>query len=402
MLDARGQEALTGAAQSEIFQILRDGKPRTRSELASLTGLARSTVAARVDALLRVKLISPVADAASTGGRPSRQFAFDGTSHAVLGVDIGATHVHIALADLHGTMLIDLQEDLSVAEGPERVLGWVIEHGQRFLDSYKDRVTLRAVGVGLPGPVEHSTGRPIDPPIMPRWDRFDVPGMLGDALGVPSLVDNDVNVMALGEHHDFWPDVNDLLLVKVATGIGAGVILDGRVHRGAQGIAGDIGHIWVPEAEGVECRCGSTGCLEAVAAGPAIATKLRARGVDATGTADVIAAVLRGDVEAVREVREAGRIIGRVLTTCVNLINPAVIALGGPVAHAGDHLLAGAREVIYTRSTALAASNLQIVRSRGKQDAAVTGASAMAIQHVLSADSVEALVRDEVLANVRA
>lgn len=402
MLDARGQEALSGAAQSEIFQILRDGKPRTRSELAALTGLARSTVAARVDALLRVKLISPVADAASTGGRPSRQFAFDGTRHAVLGVDIGATHVHIALADLHGTMLIDVQEDLAVAEGPDRILGWVIEHGTQLLESYKDRVTLRAVGVGLPGPVEHSTGRPVDPPIMPGWDRFDVPAMLRDALGVPTLVDNDVNVMALGEHHDFWSDVDDLLLVKVATGIGAGVILGGRVHRGAQGIAGDIGHIWVPEADGVACRCGSTGCLEAVAAGPAIALKLRARGLDVNGTADVIAAVLRGDVDAVREVREAGRIIGRVLTTCVNLINPAVIALGGPVANAGDHLLAGAREVIYTRSTALAASNLQIVRSRGKQDAAVSGASAMAIQHVLSVDSVEALVRDEVLALARA
>jgi len=394
MLDARGQEALTGAAQSEIFQILRDGKPRTRSELAALTGLARSTVAARVDALLRIKLISPVADAASTGGRPSRQFAFDGTQHAVLGVDIGATHVHIALTDLHGTMLADTQEEISVAEGPHRVLGWVIDHGTELLERHKDHVALRAVGVGLPGPVEHETGRPVDPPIMPGWDRFDVPTTLGDALGVPTLVDNDVNVMALGEHHDYWSDVDDLLFVKVATGIGAGVIVGGRVHRGAQGIAGDIGHIWVPEAEGVECRCGSTGCLEAIAAGPAIATKLRARGMDVHSTADITAAVLRGDIDAVREVREAGRIIGRVLTTCVSLMNPAVIALGGPVANAGDHLLAGAREVIYTRATPLAASNLQIVRSRGNLDAAVSGASAMAIQHVLSVDSVESLVRD--------
>src|SRR6187431_1229300 len=132
MIDARGQEALTGAAQSEIFQIMRDGTARTRSELAALTGLARSTVAARVDALLRVKLIAPVADAASTGGRPSRQFAFDGTRHAVLGVDIGATHVHIALTDLHGTMLADTQAEMSVAEGPDRVLGWVVDQGRQL------------------------------------------------------------------------------------------------------------------------------------------------------------------------------------------------------------------------------------------------------------------------------
>jgi predicted NBD/HSP70 family sugar kinase len=401
MLDARGQEALTGAAQSEIFQILRDGKARTRSELASLTGLARSTVAARVDALLRVKLISPVADAASTGGRPSRQFAFDGTRHAVLGVDIGATHVHIALMDLHGTMLADTQVEMAVAEGPDRVLGWVIDQGRELFAPVADRLALRAIGVGLPGPVEHASGRPVDPPIMPGWDRFDVPSKLSTALGIPALVDNDVNVMALGEHHDYWSDVEDLLFVKVATGIGAGVIVGGKVHRGAQGIAGDIGHIWVPEADGVECRCGSIGCLEAVAAGPAIAARLRGRGLDVNSTSDVTASVLRGDVDAVREVREAGRIIGRVLTTCVSLINPAVIALGGPVANAGDHLLAGAREVIYTRATPLAASNLQIVRSRGNHDAAVSGASAMAIQHVLSVDSVEALLREDVFPSLR-
>ena len=401
MLDARGQEALTGAAQSEIFQILRDGRPRTRSELASLTGLARSTVAARVDALLRVKLISPVADAASTGGRPSRQFAFDGTRHAVLGVDIGATHVHIALTDLHGTMLGDTQVQMSVAEGPERVLAWVINEGRELFAPFAERMALRAIGVGLPGPVEHTSGRPIDPPIMPGWDRFDVPTHLSDALGIPALVDNDVNVMALGEHHDYWSDVDDLLFVKVATGIGAGVIVGGKVHRGAQGIAGDIGHIWVPEAEGIECRCGSFGCLEAVAAGPAIASRLRGRGLDVNSTSDVTASVLRGDVDAVREVREAGRIIGRVLTTCVSLINPAVIALGGPIANAGDHLLAGAREVIYTRATPLAASNLQIVRSRGNENAAVSGSSAMAIQHVLSVDSVEALLREDVFPSLR-
>ncbi len=392
MIDARGQETLTGAAQSEIFQILRDGQPRTRSELAALTGLARSTVAARVDALLRAQLVSPVADAASTGGRPSRQFAFDGTRHAVLGVDIGATHVHLALTDLHGTMLIDTQEPLAVAEGPEKVLSFVIEEARRMLE--EKPLALRAVGVGLPGPVEHSTGRPVDPPIMPGWDRYDVPGVLSEALGVITLVDNDVNVMALGEHHDYWSEVDDLLFIKVATGIGAGVITGGKVHRGAQGIAGDIGHIWVPEAQDVLCRCGSFGCLEAIAAGPAIAARLKERGLEVESTGDVVAAVLRGDIEAVREVREAGRIIGRVLTTCVSLINPAVIALGGRLANAGDHLLAGAREVIYTRSAPLATSNLQIVRSRGKEDAAVSGASAMAIQHVLSVESVEALLRE--------
>lgn len=394
MIDPRGQETLSGSAQSEIFQILRDGKSRTRSELATLTGLARSTVAARVDALVRTGLISTVANAASTGGRPSRQFAFDGTNQGVLGVDIGATHVHIGLSDLRGELLLDTQVLLAVSEGPETVLGWVIEQGHKLVKEHGIPDFLRAVGVGLPGPVEHTTGQPVDPPIMPGWDRFDVPGVLTEAFGVPVLVDNDVNVMAVGERNVRWPDVDDLLFVKVSTGIGAGVIAGGRVHRGAQGIAGDIGHVYVPGSDDVMCRCGSTGCLEAVAGGPAIAAKIRAAGIDVSTPQDVASAVMQGDIEAVRAVREAGRVIGRVLGTCVSLINPAVIVLGGPIADAGDHLVAGVRESIYTRSAPLATGSLQIVRSRGKDNSAVSGASSMAIQHALSADSVEALVRD--------
>ncbi|WP_084105703.1 ROK family transcriptional regulator [Demequina sp. NBRC 110056] len=394
MIDPRGQETLTGSAQSEVFQILRDGQPRTRSELATLTGLARSTVAARVDSLLRAGLVRPVADAASTGGRPSRQFAFDGGGLGVLGVDVGATHVHIGLSDLRGRLLTDTATSLAVSEGPDKVLGWVVDEGRRLLADHGNGEFLRGVGVGLPGPVEHTTGRPVDPPIMPGWDRFDVTGLLTDAFAVPVLVDNDVNVMALGERIDHWPDVDDLLFVKVSTGIGAGVISSGRLQRGAQGIAGDIGHVYVPGREDVQCRCGNSGCLEAVAAGPAIAAALRGEGLDVHTVQDVATAVTQGDVAAVRAVREAGRVLGQVLTACVSLVNPAVIVLGGPIASAGDHLLAGAREVIYTRSTPIATGSLQIVRSRGTDKAAVSGASSMAIQHVLSVDGVEALLRE--------
>ncbi|MFW7413598.1 ROK family protein [Demequina sp. SO4-18] len=395
MIDPHGQETLSGSAQSEIFQILRDGQSRTRAELATMTGLARSTVAARVDSLLRAGLIRSVTHAVSTGGRPSRQFAFDGTRQGVLGVDIGATHTHIGLSDLRGQMLLDTQVSLAVAEGPEVVLNWVIEEGRRLLEQHGVPGFLHAVGVGLPGPVEHTTGRPIDPPIMPGWDRFDVPGVLSSAFEVATLVDNDVNVMAVGERNDHWPEVDDLLFVKVSTGIGAGVITGGKVHRGAQGIAGDIGHVYIPGSDHIPCRCGSTGCLEAVAAGPAIAAQLRAAGLDVSSSQDVAVAINQGNIDAVRAVREAGRVLGHVLTTCVSLINPAVIVLGGPIANAGDHLVAGVRETIYTRSTPIATGSLQIVRSRGGNNAAVSGASSMAIQHALSVESVEAIVRRE-------
>ncbi|HEY8588833.1 MAG TPA: ROK family transcriptional regulator [Naasia sp.] len=381
----------TGA--SDLLQILRDGRPRTRTELAALTGIARSTVAIRVDALMRAGLVEPAADATSTGGRPSAQFALNTAGRYVLGVDVGASHVRVGVSDLSGKLRAEESSALEIAEGPEVVLGWVVDAGLRLLDQCGAAPTdLLAVGVGLPGPVEHSTGRPINPPIMPGWDRFDVPGWLMERLDVPVLVDNDVNIMALGEHGLAWPDTDHLIFVKVATGIGSGVISDGHLQRGAQGIAGDIGHVHVSRGTGIPCRCGNLDCLEALASGPAVATVLRERGLEAASSADVVELVKRGAVEAVQATRQAGRDLGEVLTACVSLMNPSVIVIGGSMARAGEHLIAGVREVVYTRCMPLATQHLQIVQSRAGRNAALLGASMLAIQHALSPERIEAMV----------
>ncbi|WP_062132124.1 ROK family transcriptional regulator [Demequina aestuarii] len=392
MVDVKAQDSLGDSPTTDLFQILRDGRARTRSELASITGLARSTVAARVDSLVKLGLVSPVGDAVSTGGRPSSQFAINSSGRVVLGVDIGASHARIAIADLSGALLGQDSVAMEVAEGPEAVLGWVATAATELLAAHGATDGLLAIGVGLPGPVEHSSGLPIDPPIMPGWDRYDVPQHLGQRFGVPVLVDNDVNIMALGERDMSWPGVDHFIFVKVATGIGSGVISGGYLQRGAQGIAGDIGHVYVPSGKDVVCRCGNFGCLEAIAAGPAIARQLRESGLEVETSADVAALVKGGNTTAIQAVREAGRLIGEVLTTCVSLINPAVIVLGGSIAHAGEHLLAGAREVIYTRSMPLATGNLQIAQSRSGANAAIQGASMLAIHHALSPERVDAML----------
>lgn len=377
----------------DMFQLLRDGQPRTRSDLATLTGQARSTIAARVDALLGSGLVSPAGEATSTGGRPPATFAFNPAARVVLAVDLGATHARLAVTDLAGTVLAEHGEAIAIADGPGPVLDRVAELGRQLLGTAgRDRGDLVSVGVGLPGPVEHSTGRPINPPIMPGWDDADVPGHLTRLLGVPVLVDNDVNIMALGEHATAWRTVDHLLFVKVATGIGAGIISDGAIRRGAQGAAGDLGHIAVPGGLDLPCRCGNTGCLEAVAAGPAIAAALREQGLAAGSSADVVALVRAGDVAAGREVREAGRHIGEVLAACVSLLNPSMIVVGGIVAEAGEHLLAGIREVVYRRSLPLATQHLRIVTTRTGVRAGVLGAAAMAAEHVLSPTAIDALV----------
>jgi glucokinase len=202
------------------------------------------------------------------------------------------------------------------------------------------------------------------------------------------LVDNDVNIMALGERSVAWPDVEHLMFVKIATGIGAGLISGGSLLRGAQGVAGDIGHVQVARAADVACRCGNRGCLEAIASGPAIARTLREQGVEARTGSDVVDLVKRGNIEAIQAVRQAGRDIGEVLTICVSLVNPSVIAIGGSMARVGEHLIAGVREVVYTRSIPLATEHLSIVQSTAAGRAAVIGASMLAIEHVLSPEAL--------------
>ena len=246
------------------------------------------------------------------------------------------------------------------------------------------------VGLGIPGPVEYGSGRPVSPPIMPGWDDFAIPQWFAERYpGAPVLVDNDVNIMALGEHWEAWRDVEHLLYVKVGTGIGCGIVSAGRIHRGAEGAAGDIGHIVVSDALDVVCRCGNTGCLEAVAGGHALAQRLAAAGYATTTSRDVVQLVLDGDATAVRMVRDAGRALGEVLAACVNFFNPRVIVVGGDIGTVHEQLLAGLREVIIQRSLPLATRDLRIVTSRLGDRAGVVGAAIMVIESLLAPGTID-------------
>ncbi|BCT74734.1 sugar kinase [Sinomonas cyclohexanicum] len=386
-------EAAAVSRAGDLFQILRDGRARTRAELASITGLARSTVAAKVDALMATGLIGPAGEAVSSGGRPPSRVAFQPSARVVLGVDIGATHTVVGVTDLGARVLSEASAPLDIASGPEAVLDLVLGLcGDALRTAGRRPKELAGIGVGLPGPVEHSTGRPINPPIMPGWDGFDVPGYIQRTYPVDVLVDNDVNIMALGERAAYFADDDNLLFVKVATGIGAGIISSGVLQRGAVGTAGDLGHVRVPRGGDVLCRCGNYGCLEALASGPAVAAALTAEGVPAATGDDVLRLARQGNPAAVQALRQAGRDLGDVLAVCVNLLNPSVIVIGGRVAAAGEQLMAGVREVVYSRSLPLATARLRIVQSMAADQAGVLGASRLVVDHVLSPASVEALL----------
>jgi predicted NBD/HSP70 family sugar kinase len=385
------QPAVPAPGAGAILQLVRSGQATTRADLAALTGLARSTVAQRVDALLAMQLLVARGDSQSTGGRPPTMLAFNHEAGVVLAGDLGATHSRVAVTDLGGTILAQTWRDIAIAEGPEAVLSWLETAFDDLLDEVaRGPDAVRGVGVGLPGPVEFATGQPVNPPIMPGWDRYPVGDRLARRYGAPALVDNDVNIMAVGEHWSNWRDEAFLLFVKIGTGIGSGIVAGGHVHRGADGAAGDIGHIHVPGHDDIVCRCGNRGCLEAFAGGGAMAVRLRAQGLPTQTSRDVVDQVRAGRPEAVQLIREAGRTVGGVLATCVNMLNPAVIVIGGDVARADEPLMAGIREVVYRRSLPLATGRLRIVRSELDDGAGVIGAAVMVLEEVLAPGAVDA------------
>lgn len=373
-----------------LLQLIREGVAVTRADIARHTGLARSTVAQRVDALLAAGFVYEAGGSTSTGGRPPTVLAFNHAAGVVLVADLGATHARLAVSDLDGTPLAEHAANMEIERGPDEVLTWVSERFAALLEEVgRSAADVRGIGIGVPGPVEFDTGRPVNPPIMPGWDGVSIPDYFAETHAAPVLVDNDVNIMARGEHWMHWREIEHLLMIKVGTGIGCGIVAGGHIHRGARGAAGDIGHIRATERDDVICRCGNVGCLEAVAGGQALAERLAETGLDAAHSRDVVRLVRAGDPTAVRMVRDAGRMLGEVLAGTVNFFNPAVIVVGGDIAEAHAQLLAGVREGIFSRSLPLATRDLRIVPSRLSDRAGVIGAAIMAVEHVLSPDAVD-------------
>jgi len=386
-------ERKVSGSTGEILRAIREGRAQTRADLAALTGLGRSTVAQRVGSLIASDLVVEAGDGESTGGRPPTVLAFNAGAGVVLAADLGATHCRLEVTDLGGAPLAVHQQELDIEDGPDKVLTRVREaFADLLVEAGRAVADVRGIGVGVPGPVEWAHGRPVSPPIMRGWDGVSIPAAFAGWSEAPVFVDNDVNIMVLAEHRSVWRDLSQLLLVKVGTGIGCGIIVAGEVYRGAQGSAGDIGHIRVSGHDDVVCRCGNVACLEAIAGGGAMAAALRRQGLDADNSRDVVDLARGGVPAAVQLVRQAGRLLGEVLASAVNLFNPAVIVIAGDVAQAHEPLLAGVREVVYRRSPPLATQHLRIVRGQLGERTGTIGAALTAIEGVLSDAAVERAV----------
>jgi glucokinase-like ROK family protein len=387
-----------------VLDEVRRGSSRSRSELVQRTGLSRAIVAQRVGELVERGLVEEGEPGPSTGGRPPRQLAFRADAGHVLVADLGATSIDVAVTSLDGRILGHHDEPADIAAGPDHCLARVDELFGQLLTSARGLPgRLWGVGIGIPGPVEFRTGRPISPPIMPGWDGYPVRERFAARYDAPVWVDNDVNILALGEWRSgIAVGHENVVVVKIGTGIGAGIISDGRLHRGAQGSAGDVGHIQVVNDETVVCRCGNIGCLEALAGGAALARDGEAAArdgrsqrmltaLDQHGTVtaeDVARAASFGDPVAVGLLQGAGRRVGFMLASVVNFFNPSLIVIGGGVALSGDQLLAAVREAVYRRSLPLATRELVIQRSSLGTLAGVIGASSMVMDQLFARESI--------------
>ncbi|HEY4753442.1 MAG TPA: ROK family protein, partial [Candidatus Limnocylindrales bacterium] len=391
-------------ALAEVLDEIRLGRSRSRAELVARTGLSRGIVAQRVGELIDRGLVVEGDPGPSTGGRPPRPLSFQSHAGHLLVADLGATSIDVAVTTLDGRILGHLDEPADIAAGPDAVLDRVDELFVRLVSGTRDLPgRLWALGIGVPGPVEFATGRTVSPPIMPGWDGYPVRARFASRFGAPVWVDNDVNVLALGEWRSGVAAGHDnVVVVKIGTGIGAGIISDGRLHRGAQGAAGDVGHIQVAGERAVVCRCGNTGCLEALAGGAALArdgeaaarsgrSPRLAAALDRNGSVsaeDVAVAASFGDPLALELLQAAGRQVGAMLAGVVNFFNPSLVVVGGGVARSGDVLLAAVREAVYGRSLPLATRDLLIQRSSLGPLAGVIGAAAMVADELFARDAL--------------
>ncbi|KAB1923081.1 ROK family protein [Micromonospora noduli] len=373
-----------------LLRLLRDEGAVSRAELGDRLQMPRPRMLAELDRLVTLGYVAEAGLAASRGGRRSTLVELN-PKLRFAAVDLGASSMDVEVVNGRLEPVAHYAEAADIRNGPKVTLQRVNEllHKARGDGAYE---RLDAVGIGVPGPVSFRDGVPVSPPIMPGWDRFPVRELLSREHGCPAVVDNDVNIMAIGERHGgVAHSVDDFLFVKIGTGIGCGIYLTGEVYRGTDGCAGDIGHIQV-DSHGPMCSCGNVGCLEALFSGaalakdaaaaarsgtsPALAERLALRGV--VTALDVAEGAVEGDVTCIQLIRDGGRRVGGVLAGLVSFTNPSMIVIGGGLAQLGHILLAEIRSVVYRRSLPLATGNLPVVLSELGGRAGVAGAAVLA------------------------
>ena len=378
-----------------VVDLVRRGRASTRQQLAQMTGMGRNTISSLLNTAVSLGLIAPNGSGPSTGGRAPATWRFRQEDGLVLVAGVHSSTLRLAVTDLGGAPVECRTLPWSITRGPAPTLA---EAAARLRDMVGplDR-PVWAAGASLPGPIDQESGRPTAPPIMPGWDGFDVVAVMEEALGVPAVTSNDVNTMLLGHAVTLQDQAHrkprDILYLQVGTGIGAGLMSNGLLHQGADGAAGDIGHVRVTGNDAVVCRCGRTGCLEAVAGGWAVMRDARRAGAEGTSPFlrerlagsddltinDVVAGVTAGDTECVTLMVRSATAVGDALAMIVSFFNPGRVVLAGPMPQGCPLFLQVARRIVDERALALATHDLELVPAEDSLDDEMRGTAILAV-----------------------
>lgn len=382
---------LPGATAGELLDLIRSGRATTRGELGRVTGLSRTAVSARLASLASAGLVLEGNEESATGGRPASTLVLNRDAGLVLAVAIGRSRSQMSVCALDGTELASASHDQEVGLGPDVLMPVVADHLSRMLaDLGRSGAEVRGVGLSLAGTVDPVRVVSVDSPAMAGWDGVPLGAYLQDVTSAPLVLDNDCNVMAASERDGHLREHDDLLVLKASTGLGLGIVAGGQLVRGHRGAAGELGHVKVAAAEGLLCRCGDTGCLEAVAGGWALVERLRAGGQHVHHVRDLVAQAVHGNGEARSIVRESGRRVGEALAATVTVLNPRAVVVGGDMAGAFDTFSAGLRDTLFPATTALAGRDLQVLPATHGERAGLVGCVCLALDSVLSPRAVNA------------
>ncbi len=389
--------------EKKLIDLIRHYRECTKADLVACTDYSRTKITTCIESLQEKGILVANEATEYSGGRRAKSFRLNEKLALVAGFDIGATSIDVAISDFTGRVLARHAETASVKDGPIKILGRACSLLDQLLRTNGlEPEKISGLGVGVPGPVDFSIGTLVSPPIMPGWDGYSIiPTVQQWFPSATVIVDNDVNVMALGElSRGAARGIQNLVFVKIGTGIGAGIICEGKIYRGSNGCAGDIGHICVDKS-GPLCHCGNKGCLETVAGGAAIAERALVAAHAGKSPAllehyekngrvlraeDVGEAVREGDPLATEIIRESGQVLGDVLASLVNFYNPDMIVIGGGVSNLGNLFLSSIRQAVFHRSLPLATRNLQIVFSDIGPDAGVFGAVSLALNYMFTVE----------------
>ena len=377
-------EALRRLNRLRVIHALRDQGLISRAEIARRTGLSRSTVSSLVADLqadgLVVEQGEPGEAHGTQGGRPPILLSFDASAGAAVGIDFGHSHLRVAVSDLSSRILGERALPLDTDHAAEQGLDAAAELvGELLAEANIDEGQVIGAGMGLPGPILQADGVVGSSAILPGWVGVPAVAEMRRRLDVPILVDNDANLGALAEAaFGAGQDASDLIYLKIASGIGAGLLLNGRLYRGTGGLAGELGHFLV-DPEGLVCRCGNRGCLETLAASGALVELLRrSHGEDVT-VQRMLDLARAGDLGCRRVITDAGRAVGRAVSMLINVLNPELVVVGGDLAAAGDLLLDGVRDSIARAALPSAAEAARVVTGVLGERAQVLGAIALVI-----------------------